>query len=109
MATDHLETLTKGLRGNNLHGGICKSRAEGVGLDACGIELFKEIDGHTEVHVANAVDLETNGVLAGIKHAVLAGAVVLKLEKIVAVVECENVLGFSGVNKFLCHFSLPHI
>jgi hypothetical protein len=32
---------------------------------------------------------------------------ILKFEKVVAIVECKNVLGFSGVNKFLFHFSLP--
>ena len=49
-----------------------------MGADAGGVDLLEEVDGHPQVHVAHALDGQTNGVLTGIEHAVLAGAVVLE-------------------------------
>ena len=46
-------------------------------------------------------------VFTGIENAVLAGAVVLELQKIVTVVKCKYVLGFSCVNEF--HFVVPFV
>ena len=64
------------------------------------INLFEEIDRHTKIYVADAVDGKSDRIFAGIKHAVLAGAVILEFEKVVAVVECEYVLCLTCVNEF---------
>ena len=74
-----------------------------MGLDAGGVDLLEEVDGHAEVDVAHALDGEADRVLARIEDAVLAGAVVLELEQVVAVLEGEHVLGFAGVHEFLGH------
>ena len=80
-----------------------------MSLDACGIDLFKEIDRHSEVDVAHTVNGETYRVLARIKHTVLARAVVLEFQKIVSVVKRKDVFCFASVNKFLAHdFYLFH-
>jgi len=71
-----------------------------VGLDAGGVDLLEEVDGHTQVHVAHALDGQAHGVLAGIKDAVLAGAVVFELQQVVAVLQGVNVLGLTGVHEF---------
>ena len=76
-----------------------------MGLNARGTDLFKEIDRHPQVYIPHAVDGQTNRIFAGIKYPILAGAVVLELEQVVAVVQSVNILGFSGVNEFHHHFS----
>ena len=75
-----------------------------MGLDAGGVDLLEEVDGHAQVHVAHAVDGQANRVLAGIEHAVLAGAVVFELEQVVAVFQSINILGLTGVNEFHSDF-----
>ena len=72
-------------------------------LDTGGVDFLKEIDGHPQVHIAHAVNGQTDGVFTGIEHAVLAGAVVLELQQIVAVVQGKHVLGLASVNKLLFH------
>ena len=71
--------------------------------DACGIDLLKEIDGHTEVDVTNTLDGKTYRVFAGIEHTVLAGAIILKEKQTVAVGQLVYVFGFSCVKQFLFH------
>ena len=73
-----------------------------MGLDAGGIDLFEEVDGHAQVHVAHAVDGQAHGVLAGIENAVLAGAVIFELQQIVAVFQGIDVLRFASVDEL--HF-----
>ena len=100
IAADNLQTLAEHLGGQNLHGGILQVGGDVVGQDTGGIDLLKEIDGHTQVDVAHTLDGQTHGVLAGIEDAVLAGAVVLKLQQAVAVLQLVNVLSLAGVNQF---------
>jgi hypothetical protein len=61
--------------------------------------------GHAQVDVAHTLDGQAHAVLARIEHTVLAGAVVLKLEKVVAIVQYVHILGLSGINEFHCLFS----
>ena len=68
--------------------------------DSGGVDFFKEVLGHAQIDVAHTLDGQAHAVLTRIKHAVLAGAVVLKLEQVVAVVQCVNILGLSGINEF---------
>ena len=72
-----------------------------------GVDLLKEVDGHPQVHIAHAVDGQTHRVLAGIKHTVLAGAVILELQQVVAVVQSKYVFGLASVNKLLFHGGIP--
>ena len=65
--------------------------------DAGGVDLFKKVLGHAQVDIAHALDGQAHAVLAGVKHAVLARAVILELEEVVAVLQCEYVLGLSGI------------
>lgn len=65
--------------------------------------FFKEIDGHAQVHITHAVNGEAYGIFAGIKDAVLAGAVILEFQQIVAVIQRVDVFGFAGVDEFLRH------
>ena len=81
-AADNFQTVAKDLGGENFHGGIAQVGTDKVGLDAGGIDLLKEVDAHAQVHIAYTVDGQAHGVLAGIEHAVLTGAVVLELEQI---------------------------
>ena len=68
-------------------------------FDACSIDLLKVVDGHTQVHIANAFDGQTNGVFAGIEHAVFAGTVVLEQQQAVAVGKSINILGLTGIQQ----------
>ena len=74
-----------------------------MGQDTGGIDLLKEVNGHPQIHIANAVDGQANTVLARIKYAILAGAIVLELQQIVAIVKGIHILGLTGIDKFLFH------
>lgn len=95
----------KTLRGQDLHRGLLQVRGNKVGADAGGVDLFKEVLGHAQVDVAHTLDGQAHAVLARIEHTVLASAVVLKLEKVVAIVQYVHILGLSGINEFHCLFS----
>ena len=99
VAADNFETLAEYLGREDFHSGVSQICTYIVGLDACCVDLLEEIDGHSQVNIANALDSEADGILAGIEYAVLAGAVVLELEQVVAVIQLENILGLSGINK----------
>ena len=84
----------------------------GVGSGANAALLAAEIlaveDETLAARLADKRRADTRAVLekdAGIEDAVLAGAVVLELEQIVAVVKGVNILGLSCVNEFLFHGS----
>ena len=98
MTANNLQALAKYLRRQYLHGGFSQISAYIVGLDASGIDFFKEIHGHAQINVANAFNGQANRVFAGIKNAVLTGAVVLELQKIVAVFQSVDILGFTYIN-----------
>ena len=70
--------------------------------DAGGVDLFKKVLGHAQVDIAHALDGQAHAVLAGVKHAVLARAVILEPEQVVTVVQCEYILGLSGIYEFHC-------
>ena len=65
-----------------------------------GVDLLKEVDGHAQVHVAHALNGQAHGVLAGVEHTVLAGAVVLEFQQAVAIGQSVDILGFAGVEQF---------
>jgi hypothetical protein len=71
-----------------------------VSLDACLLEKLEVVDRGLEIFLADTVDLKSYGVLAGIKHTVFTCAIVLKLEKNVAVVKRINVFCFAFVDLF---------
>ena len=64
--------------------------------------IFKEINAHTKVHIADTVDCKTDGVFTGVKNAVLTRYIVFKLEQIVAVFQFKYIFCLSSVHKF--HF-----
>ena len=103
MAADDLQAVAEDLGGQDLHGGVLQVGGDEVGLDAGSVDLLEEVDGHAQVDVAHAVDGQAHGILAGIEHTVLAGAVVLELEQVVAVVQRVDVLGLAGINEILFH------
>ena len=103
MAADDLEPLAERDRRNDLHRRVLEIRADEVGPDAGFANFLKIVNGHSEVYVADALNRQSDRVLARVENAVLAGAVVLELEKVVPVVERVNVFGFAGVNKSVCH------
>ena len=107
MAADNLQPLAEHLGGEHLHGGVPQVGGDVVGADAGGVDLLEEVDGHTQVHVAHALDGQAHGVLAGVEHAVFPGAVVLELQQVIAVVQGVDVLGLSGVNEFVFHGKFP--
>ena len=74
-----------------------------MGQNAGSIDLLKEVDGHTQIHVAHTLDGQADAVFTGIKHTVLAGAIVLELQLIVTIGQCINIFGLTGVNKLLFH------
>ena len=103
MTADDLEAVPEDLGGQDFHGRVFQIGADIVGLDAGGIDLLEEVDAHAQIDVADAVDGEADGVLAGIEHAVLAGAVIFEFEQVIAVVKRVHVLGLAGVDEFLFH------
>ena len=107
MAADDLQAVSKYLGGKDLHGGVGQVGGDKVGLDAGGVDLLKEVDGHPQVYIAHAVDGQTHGVLAGIENTVLAGAVILELQQVVAVIQSEHIFGLTSVNKLLFHGGIP--
>ena len=68
-----------------------------MGQNAGGIDFLEEVNGHTQIHVAHALDGQADSVFTGIKHAVLAGAIILEKKQAVAVRQRINVLGFTCV------------
>ena len=80
-----------------------------MGADAGGIDLLEEVNGHAQVHVAHALDGQTDRVLAGIEHTVLAGAVVLELKQTVAIGQSINVLGFTGVQQLQVFHKITYL
>ena len=52
--------MAEDLGGKNFHGGVRHVGGNEMGADACGIELFEEIDGHPEVDVADTFDGQTD-------------------------------------------------
>ena len=100
MAADDLQPMAENLGGQHLHGGVFQIGLHIVGLDAGSIDLLKEIDAHPQVHIAHAVDGQADGVLTGIKHAILTGTVVLELQQVVAVLQSIDILGLPSVNQF---------
>ena len=70
-----------------------------MGLYSGGVNLFKEIDAHAQVHIANTVYRQAHGILTGIEHAVFSGAVIFEFKQVVTVIQCVNVLGFASVNE----------
>ena len=107
MAADDLQPVAKHLGRLDLHGGVLQVGGHIVGGDAGSVDFFKEINGHPKVYVAHAIDGQAHRVFAGIEHAVLAGAVVLELQQVVAVVQSKHVLGLTSVNKLLFHDDIP--
>ena len=103
MTADNFKSVTENFCGKNFHGGVFKVGGNIMGFNAGCVYFFEEIDGHSEVNVANTFDGKTNGVFARIKNAVFAGAVIFEFEEIVSVFKCEYVFGFSAVNKFVFH------
>ncbi len=73
------------------------------------VDLLEEVDRHAQVHIAYALDGKSHGVLAGIEHAVLSGAVVLELQQVIAVFQGEDVLGLAGIHEILGHGGNPSI
>ena len=106
-----LKPLAEHLCRQYFHGGLVQIGAYKMRADAGGVDLFKEVDRHAQVDITDAVDGQADAVLAGVEHAVLAGAVILELQQIVAVFQCVDILGFAGVNEFLFHgtYSLYYI
>ena len=87
----------------NFHGGAGQVGIDIVGADAGGVDLFKVVDAHAQVHIAHAFDGQADAVFAGIEDAVLAGAVILEQQQAVAIGQLVNILGFAGVKQFLFH------
>ena len=92
--------MTEDFAGKDLHRCVVKVRANVVSLDACLLQKLEVVDRGLEILAADALNGQTDGVLARIKNAVLTGAVVLELEHDVAVVKRIYVLGFSDVKLF---------
>jgi hypothetical protein len=69
-----------------------------MSLDACLFEHFEIVNRGAKIGFANSLYLESYAVLSRIENAILAGAIVLKLEKHVAIVELVNVLGLAFVS-----------
>jgi hypothetical protein len=71
--------------------------------DTRSIDLFEKVDRHAQVHIANALYGKAYRVFTGVKHPVLAGAVIFEFEQIVAIVESIHIFGLSGVNELFFH------
>jgi hypothetical protein len=71
-----------------------------VSFDARLLKKLEIIDGSAKICLTDALDLEADGVFAGIEHAVLAGAIVLELKHYVAVIERIDVFGFALIELF---------
>jgi len=108
VAADNFQALAEGLAGNNFHGGVVQICIYIMGSNAGCIDLFEEIDGHAQVHIANAFNGQANRVLTGIKNAILTGAVVLELEQIIAILQSINILSLAGIDELQILHNLVH-
>ena len=99
-AADNFQTLAEDLGRQNFHGGVVQISGNIVGTDTGSVDLLKEIDGHTQVYIAHALDGQADAVFAGIELAILASAVILKQQQAVAVGQLINILGLAGVQQF---------
>ena len=73
------------------------------------VEDLKEVFCQPETGTARAVNGEANCVHARVEDSVSTGAVVLKLQQIVSVIKCENVLCFAGVYQFHGRKCCPYL
>ena len=64
------------------------------------LQQLKIMNRGLQICLADTLDGQANGILAGIKYAILAGAVVLELQHHIAVVQLINILGLTLVYLF---------
>ena len=53
VTADHFQTLTEYLGGQYFHGGVVQVGRNIVRADTGGVDFFKEVNGHTQVHIAH--------------------------------------------------------
>ena len=73
------EILAEAFSGKNLHRSVLDISGNVVRFDACRLQKLEIVNRGFEIGSANALNGEAYAVFAGVKHAVLAGAVILKL------------------------------
>ena len=71
-----------------------------MSLDSCLFKHLKIVNGCLKVCLTDTVNSKSYCILTGIKHSVLACAVVLKFKEYIAVIKCVNVLCLSCVKLF---------
>ena len=70
-----------------------------MGADPGGVDFLEEVDAHPQVDIAHPRNGQAHAVLAGIKHAVLTGTVVLEFQQTVAIGQSVNILRLTGVQQ----------